>query len=162
VALTTFLLQKCYDADAFVSLLVEGKNKISRNKFYLSSFANSRREEFYVGICMLDLYRCQKDMRILLDEMHSFFMLSSTHPPFPILPTCHTSQSSPPTNYPPGIATFQALKEVKMIKEMNQDGCLDADLEESMKNLHELQAQQRSLNGGLVDLQNQLGAESIM
>ncbi len=32
----------------------------------------------------------------------------------------------------------------------------------SMKNLHELQAQQRSLNGGLVDLQNQLGAESIM
>ena len=53
----------------------------------------------------------------------------------------------------------EALKEVKMIKEMNEDGCLDSELDEAMNNLHELQAQRRSLKGGGMDLQNQLAAE---
>ena len=82
----------------YILLLVEGKIEFSRKEDYKSNFyphnvANSGKEDFYVGISMLDLYGCQKDMRSLLDMMLDFF-----HAPSPAsLPffsnLSHTSQN---------------------------------------------------------------------
>jgi hypothetical protein len=89
----------------YILLLVEGKIEFSRKEDYKSNFyphnvANSGKEDFYVGISMLDLYGCQKDMRSLLDRMLDFFTL--LHPPPASLPrysspTCRTHLKTDPT-----------------------------------------------------------------